>query len=91
MGEATPEDQAAAIRRELFAGNKIAAIKIYREQTKVGLAEAKTAVEALEAELRKTSPESFTRAASKGCSMEVLAIAAMIVTLLAVLRNFHVI
>ena len=37
------------IRQLLSSGNKIAAIKRYREETGVGLAEAKSAVEALEA------------------------------------------
>ena len=37
------------IRELLASGNKIAAVKRYREETGVGLAEAKAAVEALEA------------------------------------------
>lgn len=37
------------IRQLLASGNKIAAVKRYREQTGVGLAEAKTAVESMEA------------------------------------------
>jgi ribosomal protein L7/L12 len=37
------------IRRMLESGNKILAIKRYREETGVGLAEAKAAVESLEA------------------------------------------
>ena len=37
------------IRQLLASGNKIAAIKRYREQTGVGLAEAKAAVESLDA------------------------------------------
>ena len=37
------------IRQLLASGNKIAAIKRYREETGVGLAEAKAAVESLEA------------------------------------------
>lgn len=37
------------IRQQLASGNKIAAIKRYREATGVGLAEAKAAVESLEA------------------------------------------
>ena len=37
------------IRKLLASGNKIAAIKRYREETGVGLAEAKAAVESLEA------------------------------------------
>ena len=37
------------IRELLASGNKIAAIKLYREETGIGLAEAKAAVESLEA------------------------------------------
>ena len=37
------------VRELLASGNKIAAVKRYREETGVGLAEAKAAVEALEA------------------------------------------
>lgn len=40
----------AAVRAELAAGNKIMAIKLYREATGWGLAEAKDAVERMEAE-----------------------------------------
>ena len=60
----------APIREALFRGQKIEAIKLYREGTGVGLAEAKTAVEKLEADLRAASPEKFTAAAptpAKGC------------------------
>jgi ribosomal protein L7/L12 len=39
-----------AIRDQLFSGNKIRAIKLYREQTGVGLKEAKHAVEMMERE-----------------------------------------
>jgi hypothetical protein len=40
--------QLAEIERELHAGNKITAIKLYREATGLGLAESKDAVEAME-------------------------------------------
>ena len=43
------EEFEATIRELLASGNKIAAIKRYREETGVGLAEAKAAVESLEA------------------------------------------
>jgi ribosomal protein L7/L12 len=43
------EQLLAEIRRHLAAGNKIEAIKHYREATGVGLAEAKGAVERIEA------------------------------------------
>jgi ribosomal protein L7/L12 len=63
----TPE-QLKAIDTEIFAGNKIAAIKIHREATKYGLAESKTWVEARETELRKTSPDRFSAAPkTAGC------------------------
>jgi len=42
--------QLAEVRRLLAAGEKIAAIKLFRESTGVGLAEAKAAVEALDRE-----------------------------------------
>ncbi|MGB8170797.1 MAG: ribosomal protein L7/L12 [Chthoniobacteraceae bacterium] len=62
MSEPTPEAQAAAIKTAIFAGEKIAAIKLYREMTHVGLAEAKAAVEALEAELRNAGATAARRA-----------------------------
>jgi hypothetical protein len=77
MSEPTPEDQAAAIQAALFAGSKIEAIKLYRDQTKVGLAEAKAAVEKLEAELRQTTPGSFTAAPAKGCGAVILVAATL--------------
>lgn len=43
----TQEDLEQEIRQLLDSGNKIQAIKIYREKTGAGLAEAKNAVEAL--------------------------------------------
>ncbi len=56
LGETLPDDDAAAadpdqqILKLLAAGQKIAAIKLYREQTSAGLKEAKDAVEALAAQ-----------------------------------------
>jgi len=43
-----PADLEAQVRRQMQAGKKIEAIKIYRQTTGVGLKEAKDAVEALE-------------------------------------------
>lgn len=45
----TQEDLEAEIRQLLDSGNKIQAVKVYREKTGAGLAEAKDAVEALAA------------------------------------------
>jgi len=55
------------IHDAIFARRKITAIKLYREQTKAGLAEAKLAVEKMEAELRTSSPDQFTAPQAKGC------------------------
>ena len=58
-----PED----VKKALFRGNKIEAIKLHREATGVGLKEAKDAVEEMDAALRGTSPELFEKAKSGGC------------------------
>ena len=57
----------AAITEALFAGRKIQAVKLYREQNRVGLAEAKRAVDELETRLRESAPGLFTKASGKGC------------------------
>jgi hypothetical protein len=64
------------IQAALFRGHKIEAIKLHRGATGKGLKEAKDFVEALEAELRRTSPEKFT-GPSGGCGSAVLAVVAM--------------
>ena len=83
MKKQIPENALAAIKDALYQGRKIDAIKLYREQTDEGLAEAKTAVEELEAELRKSSPNLFSaKPAGKGCLgmlVVVCAIAAVVV------------
>ena len=72
---ASPGDQMADVREAVFRGEKIQAIRLYRQHTGTGLAEAKSAVERLEADLRSTSPDKFTASsAGKGC----LGMAAMI-------------
>ena len=49
MPDPLSSDDVLRIRAELAAGRKIEAIKLYREASGAGLAEAKRAVEALEA------------------------------------------
>jgi ribosomal protein L7/L12 len=46
------EQQSQAISNALMAGNKILAIKLYREQYGVGLKEAKDAIDAMERQNR---------------------------------------
>ena len=73
MRDPNSEEQATLLKEALFAGNKIFAIKFYREQTGAGLKEAKDAVEMLETELRAASPGRFTKPpAAVGCSRAVL-------------------
>lgn len=66
----SPTDaQLDAITAALRAGNKIEAIKLYREATGFGLKESKDEVEAIEAGLRAKFPDQFPAkpAAGKGC------------------------
>ena len=64
-----PPEKVAAFEAAIYNGRKIEAIKIYRETTGAGLAEAKSAVEKIEAEWRAASPEKFKAAPpGTGCS-----------------------
>jgi hypothetical protein len=67
MNTPIPDEKMAAIKEAIFRGQKITAIKLYREATGLGLAEAKDAVERLEAELRSSSPMEFKKVESRGC------------------------
>lgn len=67
MNESQPEDDLSPVANALYRGQKIEAIKLYRESHNCGLKEAKDAVEELEAGLRKVSPEKFAQSAGKGC------------------------
>ena len=63
-----PDEKIEAIRDALFRGNKIQAIKHYREATCLGLAESKAFIDALELRLKQQEPEQFAAAAKKaGC------------------------
>jgi len=74
MSDPNPEGLANQIKEALFAGNKIEAIKLYREQTSLGLAESKAAVEKIETELRIAMPERFAKPQAKGCASVILAV-----------------
>lgn len=53
------DEQRNAMTELLFVGQKIAAIKIYRQATGAGLKESKDFVETLESTLQQTMPERF--------------------------------
>ena len=86
MAELNPQHW-QAITTEIFAGNKIAAIKLYRDLVPgTGLADAKQFVEKMEADLRRTQPEKFNSGAAKsGCGAAVLAAMIFLVVATAVL------
>ena len=86
MAELNPQ-QWQAITAEIFAGNKIAAIKLYRDLVPgTGLADAKQAVEKMEADLRRTQPEKFQPGAAKsGCGTAVLVVMILLVAVTVVL------
>jgi hypothetical protein len=64
MTPSIPEPSFEQIKDCLFQGNKIEAIKIYRQFAASSLADAKTAVERLEDGLRGATPEKFNAPAS---------------------------
>jgi hypothetical protein len=61
-----PEEPLGRIREALFRGQKIEAIRLYREYTGSGLIEAKAAVEQLEARLRAAGPDRLDGGAPEG-------------------------
>ena len=75
-----PDEQIEAVRDALFRGNKIQAIKHYREATGLGLAESKAFIDALELRLRQEEPDQFAAAANKAGCAGVLAISVLLMT-----------
>ena len=85
MSREFSEESRESIRQAIFAGQKIEAIKRYREATGQGLKESKEFVEALEAELRTAVPEQFASKSDSGCAgvLALISLAVlMVVTLL---------
>lgn len=80
-------ERANWIKEALFKGNKIEAIKLYRDGTNLGLKESKEAVEKIEDALRLQSPEKFTAKANKGCLVMLLGLGGLLLlVVLAVIR-----
>lgn len=65
------DDQAKEIAAAILAGNTIAAIKLYREATGLGLKEAKTAIDHIRAELAGEHPEALQKQKA-GCAPIVI-------------------
>jgi hypothetical protein len=66
MSASMSDDDVQRIMAAVFAGQKIQAIKLYRQATKSSLVDAKNFVEALQDRLWEESPEKFTTPPSKG-------------------------
>ena len=91
MNTPAPDDRLQQIKEALFRGQKIEAIKLFRQCFATGLAEAKDGVEKLEAELRGASPEKFSAppARRNSCFPVVLALVLLLfgIVLLALLAR----
>lgn len=73
-------ESSSEIREALYRGDKIQAIKLFRTRTGCGLAEAKNAMDKLEAELRAQHPGKFSAASSRqGCLSMLLAAGLLLV------------
>jgi preprotein translocase subunit SecF len=60
MAQSLTQEQITAVTDAVFGGQKIQAIKLYREATRASLVEAKEFVEKLEDELRLQYPGRFS-------------------------------
>jgi ribosomal protein L7/L12 len=74
------EEDAKKMTEFIFTGQKIHAIKMYREASGLGLKEAKDFIDQMEKQLREECPENFTHAAKTGCSVLLAAGALLAVT-----------
>lgn len=73
MSDTPTEEQIEQIADALAAGRKIEAIKIYREATGKGLAEAKEFIDALVPKLQEQDPERFAKLSQRGgCASVIL-------------------
>ena len=78
MSQTIPETTLRQIHDAIFACQKIQAIKIHREATGSSLAEAKDAIDAIDAELRAKSPERFKPEVARAGCLGVLVASASI-------------
>jgi len=92
LGIQPPDPGAASglspgVRQLADVGQKIQAIKLYREATGAGLADSKDAVEKLEREMREQHPENFgPKPARTGCAGVILLLVAAALVIVGVLR-----
>jgi hypothetical protein len=72
------DQQRQEIEKEIFAGRKISAIKLYRNAMESELVDAKRAVEDMEMDLRRRRPENFISTEKKGCLGVIACVALMV-------------
>ncbi|OPZ68465.1 MAG: 50S ribosomal protein L7 [Verrucomicrobia bacterium ADurb.Bin474] len=84
MADKLSQNQLDTIVKQLRFGNKIGAVKLYREMTGLGLYEAKTAVDSIQLELTNgasagndTKGQKVNEAKQKGCLGTTAALAIM--------------
>lgn len=71
------DSQRQEILDAIKSGQKIAAIKLYREHTGLGLKEAKEFIEELTDQLRKENPE-VIQSSKAGCSTAMIAFSLLV-------------
>ncbi len=76
----TDSDADNEISNLIYSGQKIEAVKRYRERRGTSLKEAKLAVEEQTARLREQFPDRFTASKSSGCAATALLLAAIVVS-----------
>lgn len=79
MTDNLSEQQRAAILNALIKGNKIEAIKLYREASGAGLKDAKDFIEVLVAKVNQDRPGTIPK--PTGCGTAVLLIALFVLAL----------
>lgn len=75
MNRVLTDEQRDEIVQSIYLGRKINAIKLYRDATGEGLAEAKNFIEQLESALREEHPERFQQTSKAGCGASAFLLA----------------
>ena len=73
-----PAETMDAILECILSGQKIAAIKLYRECRSTSLVEAKAFIEQLTEELKRKYPEKFSQASATGCASTAVRLLAIL-------------
>ncbi len=84
MAGQLPDEAVEQIQTAIFAGQKIMAIKLYRQATNSSLVDAKNFIEALQQRLWRESPQRFTvQPGNAGCSRAVVVVVLVLIMIAA--------